>query len=69
MYKKYCRLKEIKILKKKKKKKKKEGKKQKTPQNFKSPTEAVVYNNSNKCDRIYTYTYTPISKIKSVQQK
>ena len=27
-----------------------------------------VYNNK-KCDCIFTYTYTPISKIKTVQQK
>jgi len=26
--------------------------------------EAEVYNNNKKCDWIYTYTYTPISKIK-----
>ena len=31
--------------------------------------EAEVYNNNKKCDWIYTYTYTPISKIKTVQQK
>ena len=31
--------------------------------------EAEIYNNSRKCDWIYTYTYTPISKIKTVQQK
>jgi len=31
--------------------------------------EAEVYNNNRKCDWIYTYTYTPISKIKTVQQK
>ena len=31
--------------------------------------EAGVYNNNSKCDWIYTYTYTPISKIKIVQQK
>ena len=30
--------------------------------------EAEVYN-SRKCDWIYIYTYTPISKIKTVQQK
>ena len=29
---------------------------------------AEVYNNK-KCDWIFTYTYTPISKIKTVQQK
>ena len=31
--------------------------------------EAEVYNNNRKCDWIYTYTYTPLSKIKIVQQK
>ena len=31
--------------------------------------EAEVYNNNRKCDWIYTYTYTPINKIKTVQQK
>jgi len=31
--------------------------------------EAKVYNNNKKCDWIYTYTYTPISKIEKVQQK
>ena len=30
--------------------------------------EAEVYNNK-KCDWIYTYTYTPISKLKRVQQR
>ena len=31
--------------------------------------EAEVYNNNKMYDWIYTYTYTPISKIKTVQQK
>ena len=31
--------------------------------------EAEVYNNNKKCDWIYTYTYKPISKIKTVQQE
>ena len=31
--------------------------------------EAEVYNNNKKCDWIYTHTYTPISKIKTVQQQ
>ena len=31
--------------------------------------EAAVYNNNKKCNWIYTYTYTHISKIKTVQQK
>ena len=31
--------------------------------------EAEVYNNNRKCDWIYTYAYTLVSKIKTVQQK
>ena len=31
--------------------------------------EAEVYSNNKMCDWIYTYTYIPISKIKTVQQK
>ena len=31
--------------------------------------EAEVYNSNKKCDRIYTHTYTPISKINTVQEK
>ena len=31
--------------------------------------EAGVYCNYKKCDWVYTYTYTPINKIKTVQQK
>ena len=31
--------------------------------------EAEVYNNNKKCDWINTCIYTPISKIKTVQQK
>ena len=31
--------------------------------------EAKVYNKNKKCDWIYAYTYTPINKIKTVQQK
>ena len=31
--------------------------------------EAEVYNSNKKCDWIYTYSYTPISKTKTVQQK
>ena len=31
--------------------------------------ESQVYNNNKKCDWIYKYTYTPISKIKRVQTK
>ena len=39
------------------------------PELQKPNVEAEVYNNSKKCDWIYTYTYTHISKIKTVQQK
>ena len=31
--------------------------------------EADVYNNNKKCDWTYTHIYTPINKIKTVQQK
>ena len=48
-----------------KKKKKKENSTE-----LQKPNEDVeVCNNNKKCDLIYTYTYTPISKIKTVQQK
>ena len=30
--------------------------------------EADIYNNNKKCYWIYTYTYIPISKVKTVQQ-
>ena len=63
----------IKIIKKKREKKteqerEKEGKKRKTPQNCKAQRRGRVYN-SRKCDTIYTYTYAPIGKIITVQQK
>ena len=45
------------------------GKKGKLHRTAKPNVEAVVYNNNKKCDWIYTYTYTPISKIEKVQQK
>ena len=45
------------------------GKKGKLHRMQKPNVEAEVYNNNKKCDWIYTYTYTPISKIKTVQQK
>ena len=34
-----------------------------------SSVEAEVYNSNRKCDWMYIYTYIPISKIKTVQQK
>ena len=46
----------------------KKGKKENSTELQKSNVEAEMYNN-RKCDWIYTYTYTPISKIKTVQQK
>ena len=44
------------------KKKKTKGKLHRTA---KAHVEAEVYINNKKCDWIYTYTYTPISKINS----
>ena len=49
---------------------KKKKKKQENSTELQKPnTEAEVYNNKKKCDQIYTYTYIPISKIETVQQK
>ena len=48
---------------------KKKEKKENSTELKKPNVEAEVYNNSKKCDWIYTYTYTPVSKIKTVQQK
>jgi len=66
----------IKIIKKRKvkkngrrKKKGKEKKKGNSTELQKPNVEAEVYNNNKKCDWIYSYTYAPISKIKTVQQK
>ena len=56
-------------MKKRKEKKKDETKKKNSTELQKPNVEAEVYNNNRKCDWIYTYTYTPISKIKTVQQK
>ena len=70
MYKKYSRFKKIKIIKKWKKKKTEEERKKENYTELQKPNvEAEVYNNIKKCDWIYTYTYTPIGKIKKVQQK
>ena len=45
-------------------------KKKENPTELQKPNkETEVYNNNKKCDWLYTYTYTPISKIKTVQQK
>ena len=69
---KYNRLK-IKIIKIEKKKKeevkekrRRRRRKGKLPKNAKAQCKEEVYNNNKKCDWIYTYTYTPISKIKTV---
>ena len=49
--------------------KEKRGKKENSTELQKPNIDAEVYNNNKKCDWIYTYTYTPISKIKTVQTK
>ena len=55
--------------KKKNRRKKKENQKKENSTELQKPSvEAEAYNNKM-CDWIYTYTYTPISKIKTVQQK
>ena len=47
----------------------KKGEKKENSTELQKPNvEAEVYNNNRKCDWTYTYTYTPISKIKTVQQ-
>ena len=51
------------------KEERKGGRKKENSTELQKPSvEAEVYNNG-KYDRIYTYSYTPISKIKTVQQK
>ena len=47
----------------------KKGKKESSTELQKPNIEAEVYNNNKNCDCIYTYAYTPISKIKTTQQK
>ena len=49
-------------------KERKKGKKENSRELQKPNVEVEVYSNT-KCDKIYTYTYTTISKIKIVQQK
>ena len=52
------------------KEERKGGRKKENSTELQKPSvEAEVYNNKRKCDWIYTYTYIPISKIKTVQQK
>ena len=46
-----------------------ERKKENNTELQKPNAEAEIYSNNKKCDLIYTYSYTPISKIKTVQQK
>ena len=56
-------------------KKEEEGKKEKEKKEENSTelqnpnVEAEVYKNNKQCDRIYTYTYTRINKIETVQEK
>ena len=50
-------------------KEKRKEKKENSIELQKPNIKAEVYNNNKKCDWIYTYTYTPISKMKTVQQK
>ena len=47
----------------------KKEKKENSTEPQKPNIEAEVYNNSKKCDWIYTYAYMGISKIKTIQQK
>ena len=55
----------------KKEKRNKQTKKQKeNSTKLQEPNvDAEVYNNTKKCDWIYTYTYIPISKVKRAQQQ
>ena len=59
----------IKIIKREKKIMEEEREKEKSTELQKPHVQAVVYSNNKKCDWIYTYTDTLISKIKTVQQK
>ena len=45
------------------------SKKEKTPQNCKAQHRGRGFNNNKECDSMYTDRYTPIIKIKTVQQK
>ena len=69
---KYNSVTKIKIIKKREKngRRNKKGKKKENSTELQKPNvEAEVYSNNKKCDWIYTHTYTPISKIRPVQQK
>ena len=62
----------IKIIKKRKKKNRRRKKAgggggENSTELQKPNVEAEVYNNNRKCDWIYTYTYTPMIKVKTVQ--
>ena len=46
----------------------KKKKKENSTELQKPKIEAEVYNNNKKCDWIYTFTYTPINKIKTVEK-
>ena len=48
---------------------KKQKKKENSKEFQKSNVEAEVYNDNIMCHWMYTYTYTPIIKIETVQQK
>ena len=51
------------------KEERKGGRKKENSRKLQKPiVDAEVYNNKM-CDWMYTYTYTPISKIKTVQEK
>ena len=48
----------------------KKGKKKENSTELQKPNvDAEVYNHNKNCEWIYTYTYTPIRKIKTAQQK
>ena len=52
------------------KEERKRGRKKENSTELQKPNvEAKVYNNNRKCGWINTYTYTPIGKIKTLQQK
>ena len=64
---KYDRFLKIKTIKRRKEKKNRKRKKENSTELQRPNIEAEVYNNNKMCDWIYTYT--PISKIKTVKQK
>ena len=50
-------------------KKRKKKKKENSTELQKPKIEAEVYNNNKKCDWVYIYTFTPITKIKTGHHK